>query len=107
MKTIPFGSIPLILALLASGCRRAPTDVERDNRRVLDAILTAITIKSTRLLEDNAKRARARHEAGQLTNEEYEGLEAIIHKARHGDWSGAEEDGYEFRKHHPFVQEGR
>jgi hypothetical protein len=107
MKTIPFWSILLLLALPASGCRRAPTDVERENRRVLDTILTAITVKNARLLEDDARRAKARHDAGQLTDEEYEGLEGIINKARQGDWSGAEEDGYEFRKQHPFVTEGR
>jgi hypothetical protein len=31
----------------------------------------------------------------------------VINKARKGDWAGAEQDGYEFRKKHPFVREGR
>jgi hypothetical protein len=33
-------------------------------------------------------------------------MEASINKARAGDWSGAENDAYEFRKKHPFVKEG-
>jgi len=106
MRTTQLCSTWLALALLAGGCR-GPTQEDRDNRRVLDAVLTAITIKNTRLLEEDAKRARARHEAGQLTDEEYQGMEALINKARGGDWSGAEKDGYEFRKKHPFVAAGQ
>ena len=34
-------------------------------------------------------------------------MEAIVAKARAGDWSGAETDGYAFRKQHPFVKEGQ
>ncbi|MBI3407301.1 MAG: hypothetical protein HY040_02955 [Planctomycetes bacterium] len=98
--------VALGLALLTSGCR-APTQEERDNRRALDAILTAITMKNSRLLEESAKRAKSRHDAGQLTNDEYRGMEAFIDKARGGDWSGAENDAYEFRRIHPFVNEGR
>ncbi|HEY7159262.1 MAG TPA: hypothetical protein VH575_35285 [Gemmataceae bacterium] len=94
------------LALLVSACG-GPTEQDRDNRRLLDAILTAITIKNPRLLEDNAKRAKQRHEAGQLTDEQYGGMEAILNKARQGDWAGAEKDGYDFRKKHAFVKEGR
>jgi len=93
------------LALLASGCR-GPTPEDRDNRIALDAILTAITMKNPRLLDESAKRAKARHDAGQLTDEQYQGMEAFIAKARGGDWTGSEKDGYEFRKRHPFVQEG-
>jgi hypothetical protein len=97
--------ILLGLALLASGCR-APSQEDRDNRRALDAILTAITMKNSRLLEESARRAKARHDAGPLTDEQYQGMEAFINKARGGDWLGAEKDGYEFRKKHPFVKEG-
>ena len=50
--------------------------------------------------------ATARHDAGRLTDEQYEGMQAFINKAREGDWSGEENDAYEFRKKHPFVKEG-
>lgn len=105
MKTIHLWSILLVLAVLASGC--GPTQSDRDNRRALDAILTAITIKNARLLEESAARAKVRHDAGQLTDKEYQGIEAFIDKARARDWSGAEKDAYEFRKKHPFVMEGQ
>jgi hypothetical protein len=106
MRTRSSCNILFGLAVLASGCR-GPTPQDRENRRALDAILTAITMKNARLLEDSATRVKARHDAGHLTDAEYEGMEAIISKARGGDWSGAENDGYEFRKKHPFVKEGQ
>ncbi len=106
MRTIRLGGVLLVLAVLTSGCR-TPTQEERDNRRLVDAILTAITIKNARLVEDNARRLDRRHDAGQLTDEQYQGLRAVIQKARARDWAGAERAGYEFRKQHPFVREGQ
>jgi hypothetical protein len=105
MKTNHFWVLLVGLGLLASGCG-GPTPEARDNRRALDAILTAITMQNARLLEESALRATARHDAGQLTDVQYQGMEAFINKARAGDWSAAETDAYEFRKKHPFVKEG-
>ena len=95
----------LIVLLLAGGCRR-PTAVDRDNSRVLTEILTAITLKNARLLEASAVRAQTRHDAGELGDAEYQGMEAFIDKARSGDWPAAEADAYAFRKRHPFVRPG-
>ena len=105
MKRMRFWVLLLGLALLTSGCG-GPTLEERDNRRALDAILTAITIQNPRLLEESTERATACHDAGQLTDDQYAGMQAFINKARAGDWSGAENDAYEFRKKCPFVKEG-
>ncbi|HEY1601199.1 MAG TPA: hypothetical protein VGG64_16470 [Pirellulales bacterium] len=106
MKTAQILSILITLVLVASGCRR-PTQEDRDNRRLLDAILTTITIKNARLLDDNEQWAQSRHDAGQLTDGEFDSMTAIIAKARRGDWSRAEADGYAFRKKRPFVREGQ
>jgi len=107
MKTVRlYWTIVPALALVACGCR-GPTQEDRYNRRALDAILTAITMKSTDLLEESARRAKERFDEGHLTDQEYQGMEAIIDKARSGDWSGAEKDGYEFRKKHPFLKDGQ
>jgi hypothetical protein len=103
MKSFRFLGLLLVVGLLFPGCSR-PAAVDRDNRRVLEEILTAITLSNARLLEDSAKRAKERYDAGHLTDEEYRAMEAIINKARAGDWGAAESDAYLFRKKHPFVQ---
>jgi hypothetical protein len=95
-----------MLALLLPACS-APTEVDRDNRRLVDAILTAITMKNTNWLDDDAELAKQRNLAGQLSDSDYEQLAAVIEIARSGDWKTAEREGYEFRKRRPFVQEGR
>jgi hypothetical protein len=101
----PFCSLGVLLAmsLLCPACSR-PAATDRDNRRVLEEILTAITLSNARLLEDSDNRAKERYAAHQLTDEEYKSMEAIINKARGGDWGAAESDAYVFRKEHPFVQ---
>jgi len=73
---------------------------------VLDAILTAITMKNASWLDEDAVLVEQRHEAGQLTDWEHQQLLSIVETARGGDWKKAEEAGYEFRTRHPFVREG-
>ena len=93
------------LALLTAGCA-GPTQADRDNRRLVDAILTAITMKNLTWLEEDAQLATTQHQTGHLTDDEYEHLLSIIGRARSGDWLGAEKQNYKFRKDHPFVREG-
>ncbi len=98
------GGIALLLAImLLSGCGR-PAAVDRDNRRVLEEILTAITLSNQRLLAESFARAEARFHDGHLTEEEFQGLAAIVKKAQNGEWPAAEADAYGFRKAHPFVK---
>jgi hypothetical protein len=93
------------MTLLGPGCG-GPTESDRDNRRVLEQILTAITLDNPRLLEDSAQRAAARHDAAQLADDDYRAMEAIVDKARRGNWREAEADAYVYRKRHPFVPSG-
>jgi hypothetical protein len=104
-KSLRFWSLLLILALAGPACSR-PTTADRDNRRVLDEILTAITIKNTRLLEESAVRAEGRHADGHFSDDDYRAIAAFIAKARDNDWPGAESDAYAFRKQRPFVRPG-
>ena len=101
------GLVALALAapLAAWGCS-PPSEIDRDNRRLVDAILTAITMQNENWLEDDAQLAEERHSAGQLTEAEFEELQSILEIARSGDWQAAEKAGYAFRKKHPFVREG-
>jgi hypothetical protein len=105
MRLIRFVSLLLLVAIAGPACNR-PTAADRDNRRVLDEILTAITIKNGRLLEESAERAEARHAGAQFSDDDYRAIEAIVAKARAHDWPGAEADAYAFRKQRPFVKPG-
>lgn len=99
-------AIVVTLAMLAASCRQ-PSAKDRDNSRLVECVLTAITLRNARLLEDDAKWAAERHESGQLADDDYREIEAIINQARKGDWLAAEEDGYRFRERRPFVRYGR
>jgi hypothetical protein len=105
--------IAAVVLVLAAGLGlwawngRVPTMEARDNRRTVDAILTAITMKNSRLLEAGIQRARVRRQAAQLTEEQYAGMESFAGRARSGDWAGAEKEGYAFRQKYPFVKEGQ
>lgn len=105
MKCIRFWSLLLIVALFGSACHQ-PTAEDRDNRRLLEQILTAVTLTNSRLLEDAAKRNQQRHDAGQIADDDFQALEAVITKARAKDWSGAAAAAYAFRKARPFVRPG-
>ena len=101
---IPF--VLLAIATFFAGCH-SPTAEDRNNRRVLDELLTAITLKNSRLLEESAARAKVRHEAGQFADVDYDEIEAFIGKAREKDWPAAEAAGYAFRRKRPYVVSGQ
>ncbi len=96
----------IALALVAAGCS-APTEAERDNRRLVDALLTAITMKNAEWLDEASQLTDERHRDGHLTDDEFDELNAVIETAKSGKWSDAEKQGYEFRQKHPFVAEGK
>ncbi len=79
MNSVRFWSLLLVVSLLGSACHR-PTAEDRDNRRLLEQILTAVTLTNSRLLEDAAKRGKQRHDAGQIADDDFQALEAIINK---------------------------
>jgi hypothetical protein len=85
-----------------AGCG-GPSDDERENRKSFEFLLTAVSLKNTKELEKDAKRVEERHAAGKLSAARHRDLQAIIDKARSGDWGEAERMAYEFREAHPFF----
>jgi hypothetical protein len=79
----------LAILLLLSGCGGQP-QAGPGNARLVESLRTAISTRRTDWLEDNAKAVASRHESGQLADESYEALQAIIDQARAGNWDGAE-----------------
>jgi hypothetical protein len=107
MKFSRIACVLLVTAVSIPACNGRPTAEDRDNRRVLDQILTAITLKNTRLLEESAERAAERHADGHLSDDDYQGIAEFIARGRQGDWQSAEAEGYAFRREHPFVKPGQ
>lgn len=91
----------LLIALGAGGCG-GPSASERDNRRLLDAILTAISIRNDKELLHDETLLERRHADGQLSDESYQAIKTIVSKARANDWRQAEDDLYQYRETTPF-----
>ena len=95
--------ITAILALTLAGCG-GPSERERENRKSLEMLLTAITLHNPKELEKDARRIDERHTSGQLTDSNHRELQEIIGKARSGDWAEAEERAYKLRENHPYFK---
>ncbi|MFO0900523.1 MAG: hypothetical protein U0836_24095 [Pirellulales bacterium] len=94
-----------ILAILVSsmvGCSEKPADEARQNRRLVDAVLTAVTTRNRKELRRDANLWNERLASGLVGKEFHGAVSQAIAKASGGDWSGAEEDLYRFRETEPF-----
>jgi len=88
---------PFVFALIAgglasallSGCGRQP-QMQLKNLRLAESLRTAISAKRTDWLEQNAKLFDERHKSGELSDTEYQALEAILNTAQQGDWATAQ-----------------
>ena len=95
----------LVAAVLAGlgGCGQ-PSEEARQNRRLVDAVLTAVTVKNRKQLDKDAALWNQRRADGVLAEKPHRAIKACIEKARAGDWAGAEEDLYRFRESEPFPK---
>jgi hypothetical protein len=91
----------LLLTIPACG---GPSEREYKNRRELEALLTALSLRNRKELEKDARRIDDRHASGELSDNFHEDLQEIIAKARAGDWGQAEKTAYEFRERYPFFK---
>ena len=91
----------LVGVLSLAGCGR-PSASERDNRRLLDAILTAVSIRSDKELLQDENLLDQRYADGQLSEDSYQAIKQIVAKARASEWRQAEDDLYRFREMEPF-----
>jgi hypothetical protein len=95
--------VMFVMVLSLGGCG-GPSAAERDNRRLLDAILTAVSIRSKKELLQDEKLLEQRYADGQLSEESYEAIKQTLAKARANEWRQAEDDLYRFRKTEPFPE---
>jgi len=99
----PRKTLVMALLLTLAGCGE-PSVRELKNRRELEALLTAISLKNKKELDKDVKRIDDRHAAGELSDDGYKDLQEIVRKAQAGDWGGAEKQAYELRESKPFFQ---
>jgi hypothetical protein len=91
------------LMLFLTGCGE-PSVRELKNRRELEALLTAITLRNKTELDKDLQRIEDRHNSGELTDESYKDLQEIAMKAQGGNWGEAEKQAYKMRELKPFFQ---
>ena len=88
---------------LAAGCGK-PTEEARQNRRLLDALLTAVTTKNRKELDKDAALWDKRQADKLPADGPHAAGRACIDKAKAGDWAGAEAGLYQFREADPFPR---
>ena len=99
----PGMAIVAVAMSLVGGCSR-PTETARNNRRLFDAILTAVTIRNRDELLKDKKLLDARLDNAQLSAESHATITHAVDKAAGGDWSAAEAELYKFREQDPFPK---
>ena len=93
----------LYIAVVFGGCSKI-SDESRQNRRVVDAVLTAVTLKNVKELDRDTVLLDKRLADGLLAEQHFKAVKAIIQKARSGNWHEAEVELYKFRETHPFPK---
>jgi hypothetical protein len=77
--------------LLATGCG-SPAQVGPNNYRLVAALQTAISARRTDWLDDAQKEVTERRARGQLDDQQFAALDAIITQARAGQWEAAQSE---------------
>ena len=96
MKRYAISGLLLAISLTLGGC--GPPQVKPNNLRLIASLRTALSAKNTEWLQQNIDLIEQRRADGQMSDDEYEEFQAIIAKAKSGDWQGAERDSVDFQK---------
>jgi hypothetical protein len=83
--------------LLALGCG-GPPQAAPANQRLISSLRTALSVQKLDWLEQNVQEIESRRAAGQMSDVEHQAFQAIIAKAKAGQWKEAEVDAVEFQK---------
>ena len=83
-----------LLALIA-GC--GSPQVASENRDLVESVVTAVSAKNTDWLAANERKIAERQAAGKLASSEASAFDAILAKARAGDWDAAADLAYRLR----------
>jgi hypothetical protein len=81
------------LALLAGGCGDVQ-QIEPENRRIMQGLMTAVSSKKVEWLDASVKLIDEQRSKGEMSDAEYAALSPIVEKAKRGDWTGAQKDAF-------------
>jgi len=87
----------LLFALLSTGCGGAPQFPAKD-RRLLEALRTAVSAHKADWLDASAKKIDAAHQKGEISDDGFDALQSAITQARAGDWKAAEKQIIQLEK---------
>ena len=80
-----------LLTLTQIGCGGV-TQMNDSNRQLLGAVQTAVSSKKTEWLDASAKTLAEKREKKEVSAAEFAALDAIIQKAKSGDWKTAQKE---------------
>ncbi len=92
------------LALVVFGGCGQPSEDARQNRRLTDALLTAVTTKNPKELEKCKAMIDKRRTDAVLSEANHKKLGDIFAQAKAGKWAEAEDGLYKFRASEPFPK---
>lgn len=88
-----------------AGCGQPkPTEDARQNRRLTDALLTAVTTKNVKELEKCKALIDKRRADAVLSEANHKKLGDIFAQAKAGKWAEAEDALYKYRESEPFPK---
>ncbi|MEO2088345.1 MAG: hypothetical protein ABGY75_02470 [Gemmataceae bacterium] len=93
----------VLLVGALGGCGK-PTEDARQNRRLVDALLTAVTVRNPKEMEKCKGLLDKRRADGVLSESSHQRLLEIFAQAKSGKWSEAEDALYRFRESDPFPK---
>jgi hypothetical protein len=83
----------VLLCLATIGCGR--TQVSAPNRKLLEALQTAVSSKQSDWLEATSKQLTEKRASGDVSESEFKSMNSIIIRARSGDWKGAQKEVFD------------
>lgn len=92
------GALLLGAGLLPAGGCGGPPQAAPANQRLISSLRTALSAQKLDWLEQNVQEIESRKAAGQMSDVEHQAFQAIIAKAKAGEWKEAEVDAVEFQK---------
>lgn len=87
------GCCVLIAVFMLKGCGSAP-QMSAPNRKILEALQTAVSSKQRDWLDAVATQIEEKRKQNEISSSEFTVIDAIIKKAKSGDWKGAQKDSF-------------